>query len=147
MITIGGKELTPARAKRLISIGRTVAPLLAPYALSAAGAIRGQWDAYRAARLGVGLDQLAAYSGPGGALHARISRIAESLDGIDRSEKNSPAAHEFTAASRPRLADLSVAIRAAAQMPGSRRRTAYKAISGELDRLEQQTLRYLGVTT
>lgn len=144
---LGGKELTPKRAKRLINVGKTVAPLLAPYALAAAGVIRGQWDAYRAARLGVELDQLAAYSGRGGALHARISRIAEALDGLDRRENAGTGAREFAAATRPRLADLSVAVRAAAQMPATRRRTAYKAIGGELDRLEQALLQHLGVGT
>lgn len=147
LFLLGGKPLTPARAKRLISVGRTVAPLLAPYALSAASAIRGQWDAYRAARLGVELDQLAAYSGRGGALHARISRIAEALDDLDRKHDTGPAARQFTAATQPRLADLSVAIRAAGQMPAMRRRTAYKAIGGELDRLEQALLQHLGVET
>ena len=35
------KPMTKARAKRLIGIGTVVAPLLAPYALAAATAVRG----------------------------------------------------------------------------------------------------------
>ena len=35
------KPMTKARAKRLIGIGTAVAPILAPYAMAAAGAVRG----------------------------------------------------------------------------------------------------------
>jgi DNA-binding transcriptional LysR family regulator len=57
------------------------------------------------------------------------------------------AGRAFVAATRPRLADLSVAVRAAEQMPTSRRRAAYRAISGELDRIEIDLLTHLGVPT
>src|SRR5918998_4573281 len=77
------KPLTAARAKRMIGVGKAVAPLLAPYALAAAAVARARWDAYRAARLGVEPGQLSAYAGPGGALHARLSRMAEALDRIE----------------------------------------------------------------
>lgn len=146
------KPLTPARAKRLIGVGTTVAPLLAPYALAAAGAARARWDGYRAARMGVSPDQLSAFAGRGGALHARLSRIAETLvaldggDGADR-DVSTPEAQRFAAAVRPRLADLAVAVRAAEQMPSARRRTAFRAISGELDRIEAELLTHLGVDT
>lgn len=141
--------LTPAKAKRAIGIGKAVAPLLAPYALAAAGVARARWDAYRAARLGVAPDQLSAYSGRGGALHARISRIAEALTELDSDAEvhATGAARRFVADTRPRLADLAVAVRAAEQMPTSRRRTAFRAIGGELDRIEIELLGHLGVTT
>lgn len=141
------KPLTPARAKRMIGIGKAVAPLLAPYALAAATVARSRWDAYRAARLGVEPGQLAAYSGPGGALHARISRMAEALDKIESGDEahGTDAARRFAADTRPRLADLAVAVRAAEQMPGPRRRTAYRSIGAELDRLEVTLLNHLGV--
>jgi hypothetical protein len=141
------KPLTAARAKRMIGVGKAVAPLLAPYALAAAGVARARWDAYRAARLGVEPGQLSAYTGPGGALHARLSRMAEALDeleaGVDA--HGSGAARRFAAESRPRLADLAVAVRAAEQMPTTRRRTAYRSIGAELDRLEITLLQHLGV--
>ena len=66
------KPMTKARAKRLIGVGTAVAPMLAPYALAAAGAVRGTWDNYRAGRLGVTADKLAEFTGPGGGLHARM---------------------------------------------------------------------------
>jgi Family of unknown function (DUF6474) len=140
------EPMTAARARRLIGVATAVAPLVAPYALAVAGVARGRWDAYRAARLGVTPQQLTAYSGRGGALHARIDRIAEALRTLEGGEP--PASDEsrrFAAASRPRLVDLALAVRAAEQMPGPRRRTAHRAIGGELDRIEVELLTRLGV--
>ncbi|GEL16436.1 DUF6474 family protein [Pseudonocardia asaccharolytica] len=139
--------LTPAKAKRLIGIGKVVAPLLAPYALAAAGAARAQWDTHRARKLGVAPDQLSTYSGRGGALHARIDRVAEALTQLDAGEPAyaTGAAHKFVLDTRPRLVDLTVAVRAAEQMPVPRRRTAFRAVSGELDRVETDLLGHLGV--
>jgi len=143
------KPLTAAQAKRMIGISKAVAPLLAPYALAAASVARGRWDAYRAARLGVPTDQLSAYAGPGGALHARLSRVAEALNELETGSRvrATDAGRAFAAATRPRLADLAVAVRAAEQMPSSRRRAAYRAIGGELDRIETELLTHLGVST
>lgn len=143
------KPLTGKSAKRMIGVGTAVAPLLAPYALAAAGVVRGAWDARRAARLGVAPDQLGAYAGPGGALHARLSRMAEALTELESGTQADAdgAARAFAAATRPRLADLAVAVRAAEQMPSPRRRTAYRAIGQELDRIEVELLTHLGVVT
>jgi hypothetical protein len=141
------KPFTAARAKRLLGVSKAVAPLLAPYALAAAGVARSRWDAYRAGRLGVEPGQLSQYTGPGGALHARLSRMAQALQELEagtgvRSTEDDKA---FAAGIRPRLADLAVAVRAAEQMPSPRRRTAYRAIGGELDRIEVELLTRLGV--
>src|SRR5687768_10664482 len=130
------RPLTAKRVKRMIGIGTTVAPLVAPYALAAAGLVRGQWDAYRAARLGVPPDQLSAFTGPGGILHARMSRVAEALNELDSPTKDATA-RAFATETRSRLTDLALAVRAAEQMPTPRRRTAYRAIGDELDRIEQ----------
>lgn len=139
------KPLTKARAKRLIGIGTTVAPLLAPYALAAATAARGSWDAYRAGRLGVAPEELARYRGPGGGLHARLSHLAERLTELER--RADPAATTFAEQARPRLAELATAVRAAEQMPAPRRRAAFKAIGAELDGIEYTLLSHLGITT
>lgn len=143
------KPLTRARAKRLVGVGTAVVPLLTPYALAAAGALRGAWDARQAARLGVDPGQLSAYAGPGGALHARLSRVAEALTELENGKTTPPTdtTLRFATATRPRLADLAVAVRAAEQMPTARRRTAYRAIGGELDRIEVELLTHLGVVT
>lgn len=143
----GRGPMTPARARRLVGVGRTVLPLLAPYALAAAGVARARWDAYRAARLGVTPMQLNAYSGPGGTLHARIDRLAESLNTLDDDTEAhaTTASRRFAVDTRPRLADLAVAVRAAEQMPAPRRRTAHRAVGDELDRIELALLRHLGI--
>lgn len=140
----GRAPMTPARARRLIGVGRAVLPLLAPYALAAAGIARAQWDARRAARLGVTPSRLNAYSGRGGALHARIDRVAEALGALDAGA-DGDATRRFVDENRPRLADLAVAVRAAEQMPAQRRRTAHRAIGAELDRIELALLDHLGV--
>jgi len=75
--------------------------------------------------------------------------VAEALSELD-SGTRVPATEEtraFAAETRPRLADLSVAVRAAEQMPSTRRRAAYRAIGGELDRIEVDLLTHLGVLT
>lgn len=143
------QPLTASRAKRLIGVSKAVAPLLAPYALAAAGVMRASWDAHRAARLGVEPGQLSAYAGPGGALHARLSRVAEALTELESGAgvTVTDAHRAFAAETRPRLADLAVAVRAAEQMPSARRRTAYRAITGELDRIEIDLLTHLGIRT
>jgi hypothetical protein len=138
------KPMTKARAKRLIGIGTAVAPMLAPYAMAAAGALRGTWDSYRAGRLGVPADKLAQFTGPGGGLHARISHIADALTDL---EGGTEAARTFAHEARPRITELATAVRAAEQMPGGRRRTAFKAISAELDGIERGVLMHLGITT
>ena len=138
------KPMTKARAKRLIGVGTTVAPLLAPYALALAGAVRGSWDHYRAGRLGVDTDRLAEFTGPGGPLHARLSHIAEALNDLD---KGTDAAKAFAEQTRPRVIELATAVRAAEQMPAQRRRTAFKAISAELDGIEDGVLTHLGIAT
>ena len=119
----GRGPMTPARARRMIGVGKAVLPLLAPYALAAAGVARARWDAYRAARLGVTPAQLNAYSGRGGALHARIDQLATALDDLDDGTEAhaTTASRRFALETRPRLADLAVAVRAAEQMPPQRR--------------------------
>jgi len=141
------KPFTAARAKRMLGVSKAVAPLLAPYALAAAGVARSRWDAYRAGRLGVEPGQLSQYTGPGGPLHARLSRIAEALQELESGTgtRGSEDDRAFVAQVRPRLEDLAIAVRAAGQMPTPRRKTAYRAIGGELDRVEVELLTRLGV--
>lgn len=143
------QPLTAKSAKRMIGVGTAVAPLLAPFALAAAGAARARWDFFRATRLGVAPDQLQAFAGPGGVLHARLSRVAAALTELDPGTEAhaTGAARRFALDTRPRLTDLGIAVRAAGQMPTTRRRTAYRAIGTELDRIESALLTHLGVAT
>jgi hypothetical protein len=68
-------------------------------------------------------------------------------DTLTRLEDGGNGAAAFVSRTRPRLADLSVAVRAAGQMPAQRRRAAHKAISNELDTIESGLLDQLGVGT
>jgi hypothetical protein len=137
-------RLTPARAKNLVGlakvVGPAVVPVVAPYALKAAAMARDAVDRMRARRLGVEVSELATYSGRGGALHARITGAAKAADDLRAAD---PA---FAETSEARLTQLAAAVRAAERMPSARRKAAHKAVSQELDRLEEDLLRRLGVT-
>jgi hypothetical protein len=155
-----GPKITPSNAKRAIAVGKIVAPVLMPVAIRAAGVARGAWDEYRARRLGVPPGELARYSGRGGALNARISRIAQAMielratselaqshagDRKAAASRRTAEVAEFIADAEPRLIDLSSAVHAAEFMPTERRRSAYRAVSVELDRIEPRLLDLLGV--
>ena len=140
-------KLTPAKAKRLFGVARVVAPLLAPYAMAAASGVRQRWDVRRARQLGVTPAQLGSHTGRGGALRARLGAIATTLAELREAADGhtTQATRDFAVATEPRLGGLTSAIRVAEQMPPSRRKVAQKAIGGELDRIEQELLNYLGV--
>jgi ABC-type transporter Mla subunit MlaD len=138
--------ITPERAKRLIKlakvVGPTVVPLVAPYALRAAGTVREGVDRMRARRLGVPPDELTRYTGHGARLHARIASLAQAMAEL---AERQPEAGEFAESSRATLTKLAAAVRAAEQMPGSRRRAAHRAVAAELDRIDGELLRRLGI--
>ena len=136
-------RLTPARAKNLVGlakvVGPAVVPVVAPYALKAASMARDAVDKMRARRLGVEVSELATYSGRGGALHARIAGAAKAAADLRASDA------AFAETTEARLTQLAAAVRAAERMPGARRKAAHKAVGQELDRLEEDLLRRLGV--
>jgi hypothetical protein len=142
--TAAPKDLTSAQTKRVLAVGKAVAPLLLPYGIAAAGVARASWDTYRSRRLGVPADQLGRYTGRGGTLHARLSRAGEALTEVEAT--GDAAGRTFAQETRPRLADLALAVRAAEQMPTARRKTAFRAVAGELDRVEDQLLAHLGLS-
>ncbi len=143
--------VTPGNAKKAVAIGKVLAPALAPIAMQLAAAARGAWDDRRARRLGVPATELGSYSGKGGALHARISRIAASAKDLASSAEvtadraRGAAVEKFLRANGARLADLAAAVRAAEMMPTDRRRAAHKAVAAELDQIEPELLGLLGV--
>ena len=138
-----GPVITPSNTKRALQVGKILAPALLPVAMRAAGMARGAWDEHRARRLGVEPGELLKYSGRGGALHARIARVSRALAELPTSEQH----REFSAEVEPRLVDLAAAVRAAELMPTQRRRAAYRAVAGELDRIEPRLLNLLGVNS
>lgn len=139
-----GPRLTPSSAKNMVGVakvlGPAVLPVVAPYLLKAASAARDGVDRVRARRLGVDVGQLARFSGRGGALHARIVGVDQSL-----AELAGDADREFVTRSRDTLTKLAIAVRAAERMPSGRRKAAYQAVGRELDPIESELLGRLGV--
>ncbi|ANY06707.1 DUF6474 family protein [Pseudonocardia sp. HH130630-07] len=141
------REWNAKRVQRYLGIAKIVAPLLAPYAMAAAGSLRHRIDNQRSRRLGVSPDELGGYSGPGGRLHARLSRISRSITELreDGTVDRDAAAKRFADETEPRLHDLAAAVRAAENMPAARRKAAFRTISRDLDRIEVELLDHLGV--
>ncbi|MFI1915869.1 DUF6474 family protein [Nocardia sp. NPDC020380] len=133
-----------ASVRKYLGVARLLLPVLAPLAYRGATLLRGQLDTRRAQQLGVGLDQLGEFSGPGAKLQARLAGIESTLNDLER--KNSDVeTKKFTAATRDRLDSLAAAIRTAAQMPVPRRRAVHASISNELSGIEADVLARLGV--
>jgi len=145
----GEARITPKKAKNAIAvakvIGPVVIPIVAPLAVRAAGTARELYDRYQARKLGVAVDQLGEYTGRGAALHARIAGLAQGSEDLRTSEKATPADVEFAKSAAGTLEQLSATVRAAERMPASRRKSAHRAIAGELERLEGQLLHRLGI--
>lgn len=135
-------RITTSNAKRAIGVAKIVVPVVAPFAIKAAGWARGRWDEARARRLGVAPELLPGISGRGAVLHARLSRLAMSLHDLAERRPDDAA---FGTETDARLLDLSAAMRAAELMPAARRRAAHRAVAAELDVLEAELLRRLGV--
>ncbi|GGP37994.1 DUF6474 family protein [Saccharothrix coeruleofusca] len=138
-----GGGLTPSKAKNLVSVAKVVVPalipVLAPFAARAAAAVGDRVDHFRARRLGVPVDELTRYSGRGARLHARAAGFAEALEQLRAADR------EYVAVTETRLHQLVAAVRAAERMPAARRKAAHRAVSTDLDALEAELLRRLGV--
>lgn len=141
------REWNAKRVQRYLGIAKLVAPVLAPYAMAAAGSLRHRLDDHRSRRLGVSPDELGGYSGPGGKLHARLSRVSRTITELreDGTTDRDAAAQRFADGTEPRLHDLAAAVRAAENMPAARRKAAFRTISHDLDRIEVELLDHLGV--
>ncbi|WP_326567508.1 DUF6474 family protein [Amycolatopsis rhabdoformis] len=145
----GEARITPKKAKNAIAvakvIGPAVIPVVAPYAVRAAGAARELYDRYQARKLGVAVDQLGEFSGRGAALHARIAGLVQGLTELRKSSKATEADTQFVTDTQGTLEQLSATVRAAERMPAARRKAAHRAVATELDALEEQLLHRLGV--
>lgn len=142
--------LTGAKIKRYIGIARIVVPVVAPILYQAVGEARDRWDAHRARQFGVAPDELSEFTGRGAALYARIHNLALSARDLrtrhgSGQDDRAAEIRSFVDDAEQRLTDLESAVRAAEQMPGSRRRSAHLAVSGELDRVETRLLALWGV--
>lgn len=143
---VDGKLLSQARLKRYLSTAKLLAPVAVPMLYRAGQLGRHQLDQARAARLGVPVDDIAAFTGPGGALSARISAARHSLDQLTAAHPD-PETATFADALRQRLADLAAAVTASDTMPVPRRRPAHAAVSRELAGIEADILDRLGVSS
>jgi len=140
---------TPARAKNAIAVakvlGPVVLPVVTPYVVKTASAVRDRWDRAKARRLGVSVDDLGRYTGKGGALHARISGAANGVQELRTKANVSASDLEFADAAESTLSQLAAAVRAAERMPTPRRKGAHRAVAAELDKIEERLLTSLGV--
>lgn len=144
-----GPRFTPKRAKNALAvvkiIGPAVIPVVAPYVLRALGEARDRYDRLRAHRLGVPVEELARFSGRGGALHARISGAADAITELRGRSDATAEDRAFADRSETTLRQLTAAVRAAERMPTARRKSAHRAAAVELDQLEERLLQRLGV--
>ncbi len=122
---------------------RIAGPVLAPFALEAATATRGFLDERRAIKLGVSAAEVAAYRGPTGATAARITNLRSAVEDLRRRRPTDPQVVRFTDVAKARLADLNTAVRAAASMPASRRRSTLDAVRRELNQIEADLMTFL----
>jgi hypothetical protein len=144
-----GPRFTPKKAKNALAVakvvGPAVVPLVLPLMMRGLGEVRDRVDRMRARRLGVPVDDLARFSGRGGALHARISGAAEAVDELRNRKEATAEDRTFADTSEITLRQLAAAVRASERMPTPRRKAAHKAAAHELDQLEQRLLQRLGV--
>jgi hypothetical protein len=142
-------RITPKKAKNALAVakivGPAVVPVVAPIVLRALGEVRDRVDRLRARRLGVPVEDLAQFSGKGGALHARISGAARAITELRDRDGASPDDRTFADQSELTLRQLAAAVRAAERMPTARRKAAHRAAGTELDQLEERLLHRLGV--
>ena len=141
-----GKLLSPTRIRRILTVSRLLAPILTPLIYRAAIAGRALIDQRRADQLGIPLAQIGQFSGHGAQLSARIAGAEKSLRMVQDNKPKDAETKQFVSAINDRLADLSVAVTAAENMPAARRRAAHAAISSQLDGIEADLMARLGLT-
>jgi hypothetical protein len=142
-------RITPGKTKNAVAVtkilGAAVLPVVTPYLAKTAGTVRDRWDRMRARRLGIGIDELALYSGRGGGLHARLAGAAAALTDLREKPDASSGDISWAQTTETKLRQLTAAVRAAERMPRPRRRAAHKAVTAELDQIEDTLLHRLGV--
>ncbi|OBB85094.1 hypothetical protein A5760_08975 [Mycobacterium colombiense] len=141
-----GKIFSPTRIRRMLTVSRLLAPILAPVIYRAAVAARAMIDQRRADQLGIPLAQIGQFSGHGAQLSARIAGAEKSLRMVQDKKPKDAETKQFVSAIAERLTDLSAAITAAENMPAARRRAAAAAISSQLDGIEADLMARLGLS-
>jgi len=93
--------------------------------------------------LGVTAIEVAAYRGPTGATEARLAGLAQTVQDLQRRRGGDLQVVRFAEVTNNRLADLTVATRAAASMPSGRRRATLGAVARDLDRIDADLMTFL----
>ncbi|MGC5248855.1 DUF6474 family protein [Gordonia sp. DT219] len=138
------KPLSPASVRRYLTVGRLVAPIVAPVVYRAAVAARGRLTTMQAERAGVTPDVLRKFSGHGATLSARIATARTSVEKVSAKDTSADA-KAFVDAMTDRLDNLAIAVDAAESMSAGQRRTAHRAIEDELGAIDADVLARLGV--
>lgn len=137
------KLLDPKTAKRVVTIGKIIAPALAPVAVKAATGARGFLDARRARMLGVPVEEIGAFRGPTGPVGARITGLDDSIRELATRTGNDLQVTRFTEVASARLQDLTAAVQACASMPRAKRNDVLRAIGRELDGIDADLVSHL----
>jgi hypothetical protein len=137
------KLTDPKIAKRAVTIGKVLAPALAPVLLKAAAGTRGLLDERRARALGVPVDQVGAFRGPTGAAGARITGLSDSVRELASRKGNDLQVTRFAEVATARLRDLTAAVQASASMPKAKRNEVLRAVSRELDGIDADLVAHL----
>ncbi|WP_194832531.1 DUF6474 family protein [Nocardia sp. XZ_19_369] len=141
------RELFSAgQVKKYLGVARVLIPVLAPLAYRGATFLRAQLDTRKAQQLGIGVDQLADFSGHGAKLRARIVNTEAALGKVGaQGGKDKAETQKFVTATQARLDSLAAAVQTAEQMPAPRRRAVHTSIADELSGVEADVLARLGV--
>jgi Family of unknown function (DUF6474) len=133
----------PKKTKRLLTVTKIVAPIVAPIALKAVDVARSVADQRRARKLGVDIDDVAGYRGPTGRTKARIDAVDKAVADLRSRRGGDALITGFADRSHAALNDLRAATAATAPMPATRRRPTLAAIKRELDAIESETIAHL----
>lgn len=138
------KGLTAANVTRYLGVARVLVPVALPLLYRGATALRSELDKRRANQLGVSVEQVGEFQGPGARLRARIAKLSGAFDDFAAGHPG-PEGATYAEQGKTRLEQLGTAVDAAELMAPARRRTAVKSIDGELDALNAELLKRLGV--
>lgn len=141
-----GTLLSPSRIRRTLTVSRLLAPVAVPVLYRAAMAVRGFIDGRRADRLGVPITVIGQFSGHSARLSARVAGAEKTLRILQDKNPKDAETKRFADTITERLSDLSTAVTAAESMPRARRRSAYTAISEQLDGVDADLIARLGLT-
>lgn len=137
------KLADPKIAKRAVTVGKLLAPALAPVLLKAAVHTRGFLDQQRAHKLGVPVEQVGDYRGPTGTVGARLNGLGDSVRDLAQRRGNDLQVTRFTDVAGNRLVDLTATVQAAASMPRARRAEVLRAVGRELDDIDADLIALL----